>query len=76
MGCFLLVDHIMEMKDQLNNAVVLELGAGTGLASIALGLMTDVSTVYCTGIVESPCINRVVSKDVQMASCRYSSTLI
>ncbi|KAG9325215.1 hypothetical protein KVV02_002069 [Mortierella alpina] len=48
MGCFLLVDYIMEMKDQLNEAVVLELGAGTGLASIALGLMTDVSTVYCT----------------------------
>ncbi|KAF9563283.1 hypothetical protein EC968_004896 [Mortierella alpina] len=48
MGCFLLVDYIMEMKDQLNQAVVLELGAGTGLASIALGLMTNVSTVYCT----------------------------
>ncbi|CAO3570608.1 unnamed protein product [Mortierella alpina] len=48
MGCFLLVDYIIEMKDQLNQAVVLELGGGTGLASIALGLMTDVSTVYCT----------------------------
>ncbi|KAF9965748.1 hypothetical protein BGZ70_004195 [Mortierella alpina] len=48
MGCFLLVDFIMEMKDQLNQTVVLELGAGTGLASIALGLMTDVGTVYCT----------------------------
>ncbi|KAK3809573.1 MAG: hypothetical protein J3Q66DRAFT_405557 [Benniella sp.] len=42
------VDWMVSIHDQLNGSVVLELGAGTGLASIALGLMTNVAKVFCT----------------------------
>ncbi|KAI7820786.1 hypothetical protein BC939DRAFT_456937 [Gamsiella multidivaricata] len=48
MGCFLLVDWMVSIRDHLSGSFVLELGAGTGLASIALCLMTDVEKVFCT----------------------------
>ncbi|KAG0212195.1 Methyltransferase-like protein 22 [Mortierella sp. GBA30] len=48
MGSFLLVDYLMAIKDQLDEAVVLELGAGTGLASIALGLVANLKMAFCT----------------------------
>jgi hypothetical protein len=50
MGCFLLIDWMVSIQNQLNGSVVLELGAGTGLASIAVGLMTNVAKVFCTGV--------------------------
>ncbi|KAF9206529.1 hypothetical protein BGZ49_002299 [Haplosporangium sp. Z 27] len=48
MGCFLLVDWMVSIKEQLQGNVALELGAGTGLASIALSLVTPVEKVFCT----------------------------
>ncbi|KAF9355708.1 Methyltransferase-like protein 22 [Mortierella sp. NVP85] len=42
------VDWMVSIQNQLNGSVVLELGAGTGLASITLGLMTNVAKVFCT----------------------------
>ncbi|KAF9929335.1 Methyltransferase-like protein 22 [Linnemannia zychae] len=48
MGCFLLVDWIVHMQEQLQGAVVLEIGAGTGLATIATRLLTSVDRIYCT----------------------------
>ncbi|KAF9133977.1 hypothetical protein BGW39_008464 [Mortierella sp. 14UC] len=48
MGCFLLIDWIVHIQEQLSGTVVLEIGAGTGLASIATSLLTFVDRVYCT----------------------------
>ncbi|KAI8362942.1 hypothetical protein B0O80DRAFT_2503 [Mortierella sp. GBAus27b] len=48
MGCFLLIDWLVSIKDQLDGNVALELGAGTGLGSIACGLLTNVAKVFCT----------------------------
>jgi predicted RNA methylase len=49
MGCFLLIDWLVSIKDQLDGNVALELGAGTGLGSIACGLLTNAAKVFCTG---------------------------
>ncbi|KAG0319882.1 Methyltransferase-like protein 22 [Dissophora globulifera] len=48
MGGFLLMDWMVNIKDQLLGSVVMELGAGTGLASIALCIATDIERVFCT----------------------------
>ncbi|KAI8601295.1 hypothetical protein EDD21DRAFT_374831 [Dissophora ornata] len=48
MGCFLLVDWMVSIKDELSGSVALELGAGTGLASIALRLATQLDKIFCT----------------------------
>ncbi|KAF9359515.1 Methyltransferase-like protein 22 [Mortierella sp. AD094] len=48
MGCFLLVDWMISIKEQLTGNMALELGAGTGLASIALCLVTPIDKVFCT----------------------------
>ncbi|ORY98270.1 hypothetical protein BCR41DRAFT_227418 [Lobosporangium transversale] len=48
MGSFLLVDWMSSIKDQLNGSVAFELGAGTGLTSIALSLLTGVERIFCT----------------------------
>lgn len=49
MGCFLLIDWIVHIQQLLNGTTVLEIGAGTGLASIATDLLIAVDRVYCTG---------------------------
>lgn len=47
-GSLLMTDYILYHEDRLlSNAVVLELGAGTGLVSIVAGLKAH--HVYCTG---------------------------
>ncbi|KAF9901368.1 hypothetical protein EC991_006219 [Linnemannia zychae] len=48
MGCFLLIDWIVHIQEQLNGTVVLETGAGTGLATIATSLLTTVDRIFCT----------------------------
>ncbi|KAF9086551.1 Methyltransferase-like protein 22 [Mortierella sp. AD031] len=48
MGCFLLIDWVVHIKQQLSNSAVIELGAGTGLASIAASLLTSIDRTYCT----------------------------
>ncbi|KAG0001020.1 Methyltransferase-like protein 22 [Entomortierella chlamydospora] len=48
MGCFLLVDWMISIREQLTGNVALELGGGTGLASIAVCLATPVEKVFCT----------------------------
>ncbi|KAG0281833.1 Methyltransferase-like protein 22 [Linnemannia gamsii] len=48
MGCFLLIDWIVHIQEQLNGTIVLEIGAGTGLASIATNLLIAVDRVFCT----------------------------
>lgn len=49
MGCFLLIDWIVHIQELLTGTTVLEIGAGTGLASIATDLLIAVDRVYCTG---------------------------
>lgn len=49
MGCFLLIDWIVHIQELLNDTTVLEIGAGTGLASIATNLLITVDRIYCTG---------------------------
>jgi len=49
MGCFLLIDWIVHIQELLNGTTVLEIGAGTGLASIAINLLIAVDCIYCTG---------------------------
>lgn len=46
-GAFLLADYIYSHADVFRNATVLELGAGTGLASIIMA--TTAKMVYSTG---------------------------
>jgi predicted RNA methylase len=53
MGCFLLIDWIVHIQEQLNHTVVLEIGAGTGLAAIAASFLTAVGRIYCTGTIIS-----------------------
>ncbi|KAF9544783.1 Methyltransferase-like protein 22 [Mortierella hygrophila] len=48
LGCFLLIDWIVHIRELLNDTTVLEIGAGTGLASIATDLLIAVDRVYCT----------------------------
>ncbi|KAF9338600.1 hypothetical protein BGZ91_008420 [Linnemannia elongata] len=48
MGCFLLIDWIVHIQELLNDTTVLEIGAGTGLASIATNLLIAVDRIYCT----------------------------
>ncbi|KAK3806597.1 MAG: hypothetical protein JOS17DRAFT_582256 [Linnemannia elongata] len=48
MGCFLLIDWIVHIQELLTGTTVLEIGAGTGLASIATDLLIAVDRVYCT----------------------------
>ncbi|XP_006867313.1 PREDICTED: methyltransferase-like protein 22 [Chrysochloris asiatica] len=47
-GALLLVDYILFQRDFLQGRTVLELGAGTGLASIVAATMAQ--TVYCTDV--------------------------
>lgn len=49
-GAFLLADFILSEPDMFAGATVLELGAGTGLASIVMA--TTAATVYCTDVGE------------------------
>eukprot|EP00069_Balaena_mysticetus_P020639 bmy_02824T0 len=46
-GALLLADYILSQRDLFRGRTVLELGAGTGLASILAA--TVAQTVYCTG---------------------------
>lgn len=46
-GALLLADYILSQRDLFKGRTVLELGAGTGLASIVAA--TVAQTVYCTG---------------------------
>jgi predicted nicotinamide N-methyase len=46
-GALLLADYILFRQDLFQGRTVLELGAGTGLASIVAA--TVAQTVYCTG---------------------------
>lgn len=46
-GALLLADYILFQRDLFQGRTVLELGAGTGLASIIAA--TVARTVYCTG---------------------------
>lgn len=46
-GALLLADYILFRRDLFQGCTVLELGAGTGLASIVAATMAH--TVYCTG---------------------------
>lgn len=46
-GALLLADYILFQQDLFQGRTVLELGAGTGLASIIAA--TVAQTVYCTG---------------------------
>ncbi|KAG0314729.1 Methyltransferase-like protein 22 [Linnemannia gamsii] len=48
MGSFLLIDWIVHIQEQLNGTTVLEIGAGTGLASIAANLLIAADRVFCT----------------------------
>jgi len=48
MGSFLLIDWMVTLIPELDRAVVLELGAGTGLASIACSLLTPADIFFCT----------------------------
>ncbi|KAG0347709.1 Methyltransferase-like protein 22 [Podila minutissima] len=48
MGCFLLTDYMVELGSLLDGCVALELGAGTGISSIASGILTNVRKMFCT----------------------------
>ncbi|KAG0343293.1 Methyltransferase-like protein 22 [Podila horticola] len=48
MGCFLLTDYMVELGSLLDGCVALELGAGTGISSIASGILTNVRKTFCT----------------------------
>lgn len=50
MGCFLLTDYMVELGSLLDGCVALELGAGTGISSIASGILTNVRKTFCTGM--------------------------
>lgn len=50
-GAFLLADFILSEPLMFKGATVLEMGAGTGLASIIMA--TIAKTVYCTGTLPS-----------------------
>ncbi|XP_052405769.1 methyltransferase-like protein 22 [Carassius gibelio] len=47
-GAFLLADFILAQASMFTGATVLELGAGTGLASIVMAMVAK--TVYCTDV--------------------------
>ncbi|XP_029432887.1 methyltransferase-like protein 22 isoform X2 [Rhinatrema bivittatum] len=49
-GAFLLADYLLWKRDLFRNCTALELGAGTGLASIIMA--TVAKTVYCTDVGE------------------------
>lgn len=46
-AAFLLADYILFKRDMFRSCTVLELGGGTGIASIIMGMIA--SRVYCTG---------------------------
>lgn len=46
-AAFLLADYILFKRDMFRSCTVLELGGGTGIASIIMG--TVANRVYCTG---------------------------
>lgn len=48
MGSFLLIDWFMTLTRECEGSVVLELGCGTGLASIACSVLTHVEKFFCT----------------------------
>ncbi|KAG0349401.1 Methyltransferase-like protein 22 [Podila humilis] len=48
MGCFLLIDYMMELDPLLRGSTVLEIGAGTGISSIACAKMTGTKKIFCT----------------------------
>ncbi|XP_071376107.1 methyltransferase-like protein 22 [Centroberyx affinis] len=49
-GAFLLADYILSQQVMFRGATVLELGAGTGLASVVMAIVAK--TVYCTDVGE------------------------
>ncbi|KAK3818082.1 MAG: hypothetical protein J3R72DRAFT_502905 [Linnemannia gamsii] len=68
MGCFLLIDWIVHIQEQLNGTVVLEIGAGTGLASIATTLLITADRIYCTDYDSDILENCRVNIDLNCAS--------
>lgn len=54
-GALVMADYLIHREDRLCNAVVLELGAGTGLVSIVAALRAQ--CVFCTGQLFSFCNN-------------------
>ena len=73
MGCFLLIDWIVHIQELLNGTTVLELGAGTGLASIATDILIAVDRIYCTG--ETYCTFRVLNPYMCHAGMREDKRL-
>ncbi|KFH65885.1 hypothetical protein MVEG_07988 [Podila verticillata NRRL 6337] len=74
MGCFLLVDYMVELGSLLDGCVALELGAGTGISSIASGILTNVRKMFCTDFDTNVLSN--CQSNVNINSIRPGNTIV
>jgi len=58
-GCLYLCDFIIHQQQMFDRAVVLELGAGVGLASIVASMFAE--RIFTTGFIFSECIMKQIN---------------
>ncbi|KAF9586249.1 Methyltransferase-like protein 22 [Lunasporangiospora selenospora] len=78
MGSFLMTDYLVSLGDKIEGAIAIELGAGTGIASIAAGLLSPIAKIFCTDF-DTAVLENCQSNIVQSCStypCAESSTLL
>ncbi|KAG0242356.1 Methyltransferase-like protein 22 [Actinomortierella wolfii] len=76
MGSFLLIDYLLEHRALFNGAVALELGAGTGLASIAVDVAGSFEKIICTDYDENLLRNCVINIEQNMPESSTSHVLV
>ena len=56
-GSLLMADYLLCQRERLQDSLVLELGAGTGLVSLTAALTAQ--CVFCTGVCVAVYINKI-----------------
>ncbi|KAF9421916.1 mRNA binding protein puf3 [Podila epigama] len=76
MGCFLLIDCMKEQEALLKGCVSLELGAGTGISSIASASLVDVGKLICTDFDTKVLANCQFNIEANSAYIRPDNTVV